>query len=169
TIENVKAPTENQLGDTGKGFRIAMNTLDGARIGVAAQSTGISQRALDESIKYAKNRVAFDAPIAKLQAIRWMIADMATRTEAARLMTYKAAKLQDDGQPYSMEAAQAKMYSSEVANFCVDRAMQIHSGYGYIGEFSVIEKLYRDQRVTEIYEGTNEVQRLVIAGAVIGR
>jgi butyryl-CoA dehydrogenase len=167
TLENVKAPIENQLGETGKGFRIAMVTLDGARIGVAAQSTGIAQRALDESIKYAKHREAFGAPIAKLQAIQWMIADMATRTEAARLMTYKAATLQDAGKPFSMEAAQAKMYASEVANFCVDRAMQIHSGYGFIGEFSIIEKLYRDQRVTEIYEGTNEVQRLVIANNLL--
>lgn len=166
-LENVKAPLGNQLGETGRGFRIAMNTLDGARIGVAAQATGIAQRALDESVKYAKNRIAFGAPIAKLQAIQWMIADMATRTEAARLMTYKAAKLQDIGEKYTMEAAQAKMFATEVANFCVDRAMQIHSGYGFIGEFSIIEKLYRDQRVTEIYEGTNEVQRLVVAGTLL--
>lgn len=167
TLENVKAPLENQLGETGRGFIIAMNTLDGARIGVAAQAVGIAQRALDESIKYAKNRIAFGAPIAKLQAIQWMIADMATRTEAARLMAYKAALEQDKGNRVSMEAAQAKMYATEVANFCVDRAMQIHSGYGYIGEFSIIEKLYRDQRVTEIYEGTNEIQRLVIANALL--
>ena len=166
-LENVKAPKENQLGDTGRGFKIAMNTLDGARIGVGAQAVGIAQRALDESIKYAKSRSAFGAPIAKLQAIQWMIADMATRTEAARLVTYKAAMLQDKGEKYTVEAAQAKMYATEVANFCVDRAMQIHSGYGYIGEFSIIEKLYRDQRVTEIYEGTNEVQRLVIANTLL--
>ena len=167
TIENVRAPRENQLGEVGKGFRIAMSTLDGARIGVAAQAVGISQRALDESTAYAKKRIAFGAPIAKLQAIQWMIADMATRTEAARLMTYKAAQLQDAGERCAVEAAQAKMYATEVANFCVDRAMQIHSGYGYIGEFSIIEKLYRDQRVTEIYEGTNEVQRLVIANSLL--
>ncbi len=167
TLENVKVPRENLLGEEGRGFKIAMNTLDGARIGVAAQATGIAQRALDESIKYAKNREAFGAPIAKLQAIQWMIADMATRTEAARLMTYKAAQVQDAGQRFTVEAAQAKMYATEVANFCVDRAMQIHSGYGYIGEFSIIEKLYRDQRVTEIYEGTNEVQRLVIANGLL--
>ncbi len=167
TIKNVRAPIENQLGEVGKGFRIAMSTLDGARIGVAAQAVGISQRALDESTAYAKKRIAFGAPIAKLQAIQWMIADMATRTEAARLMTYKAAQLQDAGERCAVEAAQAKMYATEVANFCVDRAMQIHSGYGYIGEFSIIEKLYRDQRVTEIYEGTNEVQRLVIANSLL--
>ncbi|MFH1373344.1 MAG: acyl-CoA dehydrogenase family protein [bacterium] len=166
-IENVRAPKANQLGEVGKGFRIAMGTLDGARIGVAAQAVGIAQRALDESTAYAKKRVAFGAPIAKLQAIQWMIADMATRCEAARLLTYKAAQVQDTGASCNVEAAQAKMYASEAANFCVDKAMQIHSGYGYIGEFSIIEKLYRDQRVTEIYEGTNEVQRLVIANGLL--
>jgi butyryl-CoA dehydrogenase len=128
---------------------------------------GIAKRALDESIKYSKKRVAFGAQIAKLQAIQWMIAEMSTKTEAARLLTYKAAMVQDKGQKYTVEAAQAKMFSTEAARFCVDRAMQIHSGYGYIGEFSIIEKLYRDQRVTEIYEGTNEVQRLVIANNLL--
>ncbi|UCD93826.1 MAG: acyl-CoA dehydrogenase family protein [Candidatus Zixiibacteriota bacterium] len=167
TLKDVRVPLENQLGLTGRGFKIAMNTLDGARIGVAAQAVGIAQRALDESIKFSKSRVAFGAPIAKLQAIQWMIADMATRTEAARMMTYKAAHVQDTGEHYTTEAAQAKMFASEVARFCVDRAMQIHSGYGYIGEFSIIEKLYRDQRVTEIYEGTNEIQRLVIANNLL--
>ena len=161
--KDVKVPKSNLLGEAGKGFRYAMQTLDGARIGIAAQSTGIARRALDESIKYAKSRIAFGAPIAKLQAIQWMIADMATRVEAATCLTYKAALLQDAGQKFGLEAAQAKLFASESASFCVDRAMQIHGGYGYIGEFSVIEKLYRDQRVTEIYEGTSEVQRLVIA------
>ncbi len=168
-LKDVKAPKENLVGEFGKGFRYAMGTLDSARIGVAAQGLGIAQRALDESVAYAKKRVQFGAPIAKLQAIQWMIADMATRLEAARGMTYKAALLQDRGEKISLIASMAKLYSSEVANFCVDRAMQIHGGYGYIGEFSIIEKLYRDQRVLEIYEGTSEVQRLVIAGNVIGR
>jgi butyryl-CoA dehydrogenase len=168
-LENVKAPKKNLLGEYGKGFRYAMTTLDSARIGVAAQGVGVAQRALDESVAYAKKRIAFGAPIAKLQAIQWMIADMAVRVEAARALTYKAAKLQDTGEPFSVEAAMAKLYCSEAANFCVDKAMQIHAGYGYIGEFSVIEKLYRDQRVLEIYEGTSEVQRLVIAGNIIGR
>nr|MBN2278422.1 acyl-CoA dehydrogenase family protein [candidate division Zixibacteria bacterium] len=163
-LKDVKVPVSQQLGETGKGFKIAMNTLDGARIGVAAQGVGLAQRALDESIDYAKKRIAFGAPIAKLQAIQWMIADMATQLEAARLMTYKSVQKQDAGERFSLEASQAKLFATEVARFCVDRAMQIHSGYGYIGEFSVIEKLYRDQRVTEIYEGTSEVQRLVIAG-----
>ncbi len=164
---NVRVPKANLLGEAGKGFRYAMATLDGARIGIAAQSTGIAQRALDEAIKYAKQRIAFGAPIAKLQAIQWMIADMGTQTEAARLLTYKAAQLQDKGEKFGLEAAQAKLFASEAANFCVQKTMQIHGGYGYIGEFSVIEKLYRDQRVCEIYEGTSEVQRLVIAGNLL--
>ncbi len=168
-LKDVKAPKENLLGEYGRGFRYAMQTLDGARIGVAAQGIGIARRALEESVAYAKKRVAFGQPIAKLQAIQWMIADMATRLEAARLVCYKAAQLQDKGERFSLEAAQAKLFCTETANFCVDRAMQIHAGYGYIGEFSCIEKLYRDQRVLEIYEGTSEVQRLVIAGNVIGR
>jgi butyryl-CoA dehydrogenase len=166
-FENVRVPKENLLGEQGKGFRYAMNTLDSARIGVAAQGLGIAQRALDESIDYSKKRVCFGTPIAKFQATQWKIADMVTQVEAARLMTYKAAQMKDAGVKYSLEAAQAKLFSTEVSNFCVNHAMQIHGGYGYIGEFSPIEKLYRDQRVIEIYEGTSEVQRLVIAGTVL--
>lgn len=166
-LKDFRVATSQQLGETGKGFRYAMTTLDGARIGVAAQGVGLAQRALDESIAYSKKRIAFGAPIAKLQAIQWMIADMSTQLEAARLMTYKAAIIQDKGERFSLEAAQAKLFATEAAKFCCDRAMQIHAGYGYIGEFSVIEKLYRDQRVTEIYEGTSEVQRLVIAGSYL--
>ena len=168
-LKDVKVPKENLLGEFGKGFRYAMTTLDSARIGVAAQGVGIAQRALDESVAYAKKRQAFGQPIAKLQAIQWMIADMATRLEAARCLTYKAVLKQDVGERFSLEAAMAKLYATEAANFCVDRAMQIHGGYGFIGEFSPIEKLYRDQRVLEIYEGTSEIQRLVIAGNIIGR
>lgn len=163
-FDNVRVPKENLLGQVGKGFKIAMNTLDGARVGVAAQGLGIAQRALDEAISYAKKRICFGSPIGKFQAIQWMIADMATQVEAARLLTYKAAQLQDKGEKFTIEASQAKLYCSEAAKFCVDRAMQIHAGYGYIGEFSMIEKLYRDQRIMEIYEGTSEIQRLVIAG-----
>jgi butyryl-CoA dehydrogenase len=166
-LNNVRIPKGNLLGEAGKGFRIALVTLDGARIGVAAQALGIAQRAFDESIKYSKTRVQFGAPIAKLQAIQWMIADMGTRLEAARLLVYKAAMMDDKGEKISKEAAQAKLFASEASNFIVDRAMQIHGGYGYIGEFSEIEKLYRDQRITEIYEGTSEVQRLVISSAYL--
>lgn len=168
-LKDVKVPKENLLGEYGKGFRYAMTTLDSARIGVAAQGVGVAQRALDESVAYAKKRQAFGQPIAKLQAIQWMIADMATRLEAARCIMNKAVMKQDADGRFSLEAAMAKLYCTEAANFCVDRAMQIHAGYGFIGEFSVIEKLYRDQRVLEIYEGTSEVQRLVIAGNIIGR
>ncbi len=168
-LKDVKVPKENLLGEIGRGFRYAMSTLDSARVGVAAQGVGLAQRAVDEAIKYAKQRRAFGAPIAKLQAIQWMIADMSTRLEAARCLTYKAAMMEDAGERFSLQAAQAKLYASEVAHFCIDRAMQIHGGYGFIGEFSPIEKLYRDQRVLEIYEGTSEIQRLVIAGNVIGR
>ncbi len=162
-FENVRVPKANLLGEAGKGFKMSLKTLDSARVGIAAQSVGIAQRVFDDSINYAKTREQFGAPIAKLQAIQWMIADMSTRLEAARLLTYKAALMEDRGESFSREAAQAKLFASEAANFCVDRAMQIHGGYGYIGEFSEIERFYRDQRITEIYEGTSEVQRLVIA------
>ena len=168
-LKDVRVPKANLLGEVGRGFRYAMITLDSARVGVAAQGLGLAERMLDEAVAYAKKRIAFGAPIAKLQAIQWMIADMATRIEAVRGLTYKAALMQDAGEKYSTEAAMAKLYSSETANFCCQKAMQIHGGYGYIGEFSTIEKFYRDQRVLEIYEGTSEVQRLVIAGSVIGR
>ena len=166
-LENVKVPRSNLLGEAGKGFKMALKTLDGARIGVAAQALGLAQRAFDESVKYAKTREQFGGPIAKLQAIQWMIADMSARLEAARLLTYKAALMEDKGERVTLAAAQAKLFASETANFCVNKAMQIHGGYGYIGEFSEIEKLFRDQRVTEIYEGTSEVQRLVIAASYL--
>jgi butyryl-CoA dehydrogenase len=162
-LNNVRVPRANLLGEVGKGFKMTLQTLDSARIGVAAQALGIAQRAFDESIKYAKTREQFGAPIAKLQAIQWMIADMSVRLEAARGLVYKAALMEDRGESVNLSAAQAKLYTSEAANFICDRAMQIHGGYGYIGEFSEIERLYRDQRITEIYEGTSEVQRLVIS------
>ena len=168
-LTDVKVPKENLIGEVGKGFRYAMTTLDSARIGVAAQGLGLAQRMLDEAVSYSKKRIAFGQPIAKLQAIQWKIADMAVKIEAARGLCYKAAQMQDNGEKFSVEAAMAKLYASEIANFCCQQAMQIHGGYGYIGEFSTIEKFYRDQRVLEIYEGTSEVQRLVIAGNVIGR
>lgn len=164
---NTRVPQSNLLGEVDKGFRYAMATLDSARIGVAAQGLGIAERALDESIKYSKARKVFGEPLSSKQAIQWMIADMTTRVEAARGLCYRAATQQDKGAKYSLDASMAKLYCTETANFCVDRAMQIHAGYGYIGEFSIIEKLYRDQRITEIYEGTSEIQRLVIAGTML--
>jgi butyryl-CoA dehydrogenase len=166
-MTDTRVPQENLLGEVDKGFRYAMATLDSARIGVAAQGLGIAERALDESIKYAKARKVFGEPLASKQAIQWMIADMTTRVEAARGLCYRAATQQDKGAKFSLDASMAKLYCTETSNFCVDRAMQIHAGYGYIGEFSIIEKLYRDQRITEIYEGTSEIQRLVIAGTML--
>ncbi len=129
-FKDVRIPKANILGEVGKGFRIAMTTLDGARVGVASQSVGICQRALDTAIAYAKTREQFGAPIAKLQAIQWMIADMSCKTEAARLLTYKAARKEAAGEPMGLEAAQAKLFASEAARFCVDRCMQVHAGYG---------------------------------------
>ncbi len=166
-FKDIRVPRANLLGEQGKGFRYAMMTLDSARVGVAGQGVGLAWRALDESIKWAKKRHAFGQPIAKLQAIQWMIADMSCRLEAARCLFYKASQMQDRGEKFSLQAAQAKLYATEAANYCIDRAMQIHAGYGYIGEFSLIEKLYRDQRIIEIYEGTSEIQRLVIAGTLL--
>jgi len=166
-FDNVRVPRSTLMGEVNKGFRYAMMTLDGARVGVAAQGLGIAQRALDESIQRAKTRQAFGAPLAKLQAIQWMLADMSTKVEAVRMLTYKAAMMQDRGEKVSLPASHAKLYASEVAHYCVNCAMQIFGGYGYIGEFSHIEKLYRDQRVMEIYEGTSEIQRLVIANTIL--
>ena len=166
-FDKVRVPKDAMMGERNKGFRYAMQTLDSARIGVAAQGLGLAERALHESVEYAKKRQAFGAPIAKLQAIQWMIADMHTRVEATRGLVYRAAILKDKGEKFSLDASVAKLYATEAANFCVDRAMQIHAGYGYIGEFSIIEKLYRDQRIMEVYEGTSEIQRLVIANNLL--
>jgi butyryl-CoA dehydrogenase len=166
-FKDVRVPRANLLGEQAKGFRYAMMTLDSARVGVAAQGVGLAWRAMDEAIRWAKKRQAFGQPIARLQAIQWMIADMSCRLEAARCLMYKASLMQDRGEKFSLQAAQAKLYATEAANFCIDRAMQIHAGYGYIGEFTPIEKLYRDQRIIEIYEGTSEIQRLVIAGSLL--
>ncbi|HUU44647.1 MAG TPA: acyl-CoA dehydrogenase family protein [Acidobacteriota bacterium] len=166
-FKDVRIPQTAMMGERSRGFRYAMQTLDSARIGVAAQGLGIAERALHESIGYAKKRQAFGAPLANLQAIQWMIADMHTRVEATRGLVYRAAMLKDKGEKFSQDASVAKLYAAEAAGFCVDRAMQIHAGYGYIGEFSIIEKLYRDQRIMEIYEGTSEIQRLVIAMSLL--
>ena len=166
-FKDVRVPQSAMLGERNKGFRYAMTTLDSARIGVAAQGLGMAERALHESVEYAKKRQVFGQPLAGFQAIQWMIADMQTRVEATRGLVYRAAQLKDKDVKYTLDASMAKLYAAETANFCVDRAMQIHAGYGYIGEFSIIEKLYRDQRITEIYEGTSEIQRLVIAGSLL--
>jgi alkylation response protein AidB-like acyl-CoA dehydrogenase len=161
-LEECRVPAENLLGDEGKGAYIAFQCLDSSRIGIAAQAVGLSQRALDEAAQYAKTREAFGGHIADLQAIQFMIADMSTQIEAARLLTYRASVLSDQGKPFGKESAMAKLYSSEAANRIAYQSLQIHGGYGYSKEF-FIEQLYRDARVLAIYEGTSEIQRLVIA------
>jgi butyryl-CoA dehydrogenase len=161
-----RVPKEALLGGEGDGFKIAMATLDGGRIGIAAQALGIAQAALDASIAYAKERVQFGKPIATLQAIQWMIADMATEVDAARLLVYRAASCVDNGQPYSTEGAMAKLFASETATRVAGKAIQIHGGYGYTESYPV-ERNYRDAKITEIYEGTSEVQRMVIARSAL--
>jgi len=165
-FEDMEVPKENLLGKVGEGFKIALNTLDGGRIGIAAQAVGIAQAALDESIEYSKQRQQFGRPLSKFQAIQWMIADMATRIEAARYLVYNAAYAKDKGGRFSKEAAMAKLFASETAMEAVIKAVQIHGGYGYTKEYTV-ERLFRDAKITEIYEGTSEVQRMVIAGSLL--
>jgi butyryl-CoA dehydrogenase len=160
-------PQENLLGEEGKGFKIAMQTLDGGRIGIAAQAVGIAQGALDHTVTYIKQRKQFNQEIAKFQAVQFTIADMQTRTSAARLLTYQAADAKDRGLPYSEQAAMAKLYASETAGYVASKAVQLHGGYGYTMEYPV-ERMMRDAKITEIYEGTSEVQRMVIAAHVIG-
>jgi len=161
-LEECWIPAENLLGGEGNGISIAFQCLDSSRIGIAAQAVGLSQRSLDEAVKYAKSREAFGGQISDLQAIQFMIADMSTQTDAARLLTYRASALNDQGKPFGKESAMAKLYASEAANKIAYLSLQIHGGYGYSKEF-FIEQLYRDARVLAIYEGTSEIQRLVIA------
>lgn len=161
-LEECQVPAENLLGDEGKGAAIALHCLDGSRIGIAAQAVGLSSQALEEAARYAKQREAFDKKISEFQAIQFMLADMSTITEAARWLTYKAADLRDKGKPYGKAAAMAKLFASEAANKIAYQALQIHGGYGYSKEFFV-EQIYRDARVLSIYEGTSEIQRLVIS------
>ncbi len=165
-FEDCRIPAGNLIGREGKGFGIAMQTLDAGRVGIAAQALGIAQGALDESIIYSKQREQFRKPIARLQAIQWMVAEMATEIQAARHLVYHAAFMKTSGQRYSKEAAMAKLYASEVAGRATDKAVQIHGGYGYIREYAV-ERFFRDAKITQIYEGTSEVQKLVIAGNLL--
>jgi butyryl-CoA dehydrogenase len=165
-FENCKVPKRLQLGDKGMGFKIAMSTLDGGRIGIAAQALGIARAAYEKALAYSKERKAFGAPIAEKQAIQFMLADMATELDAARLLTLRAATLKDKGVRHSQESASAKLYASEMATRVTHKAMQIHGGYGYSTEYDV-ERHYRDARITEIYEGTSEIQRIVIASHVL--
>jgi len=165
-FQDVKVPKANLLGKEGDGFKIAMTTLDGGRIGIAAQAVGIAQAALDHAVRYAKERIQFGKPIAANQAISFMLADMAAKVAAARLLTYQAAYRKEKGLPYSQEAAMAKLFASDAAMEVTTDAVQIFGGYGYSREYPV-ERLMRDAKITQIYEGTNQVQRMVIAGAML--
>jgi len=165
-MEDCRIPKQNLLGQEGQGFYVAMNTLDGGRIGIAAQALGIARAALEAAIEYSKTRMQFGQPISKFQAIQWMIADMGTELDAARLLTLKAAFLKDQKQRYEKEAAMAKLFASEAASRITTKAIQIHGGYGYIQEYNV-ERHFRDARITEIYEGTSEIMRLVISSNIL--
>jgi len=165
-FEDCAIPEENLLGQLNKGFKVAMVTLNGGRLGIASQALGIAKAAIEDSIRYAKEREQFEAPIANLQAIQWMIADMWTEYEAAWLLTYRASLMKDKGLSYSMEAAMAKLKASEVASFCANKCIQIHGGYGYVKEFDA-ERYLRDAKITEIYEGTSEIMRVVISSHLL--
>lgn len=165
-MEEVRVPCDQMLGPEGAGFKVAMGTLDGGRIGIAGQALGIAQASLECAAEYAQQRKAFDKPIATFQAIQFKLADMAMRVEAARLLTHRAAMLKGAGEPYSKEAAMAKLAASEAATANAHQAIQVLGGMGYVSDMPA-ERFYRDARITEIYEGTSEVQRLVIANHVL--
>ncbi len=165
-FQDVKVPKANRIGDDGFGFKFAMKTLSGGRIGIAAQALGIASGALEFALAYSKERKAFGKEIHKHQAIAFKLADMATEVEAARMLCLKAAWLKDQGQDYDLASSMAKLYASEVAGRVTDQAVQIHGGYGYVKEYHV-ERLMRDSKITQIYEGTSEVQRIVISRAVL--
>ncbi len=164
-FENCKIPEANLLGEEGQGFKVAMKTLDGGRIGIASQALGIAQGALDTAVEYAKERKQFDTPIAKFQGIQFQLADMATQIEASRMLVYRAAYLASSGKSYSQASAMAKLMASETAMKVTTQAVQVLGGYGYTREFPV-ERMMRDAKITEIYEGTSEVQRLVIGSSL---
>lgn len=165
-FQDCRVPAANRIGEEGFGFKFAMKTLDGGRIGIAAQALGIAQAALEASINYAKQRKAFGKHISEFQAIQFKIADMATKIEAAQMLILLAAAMKDQGQPYSHASAMAKLYASRIAVECALEAIQVHGGYGYIKEYAV-ERYLRDAKITEIYEGTSEVQRIVISRALL--
>ena len=161
-FDNVRVPVENRLGAEGKGFKIAMATLDGGRIGVGAQAVGIAQGAIDEAVKFTKERIQFGRRISQFQNTQFTLADMQTRTDAARMLVWRAAAAEQEGQPYTHLAAMAKLFASETASYVTNRAVQLCGGYGYTKDYPV-ERMMRDAKVTEIYEGTSEVQRMVIS------
>jgi len=164
-FEDCRVPAENLLGSEGEGFKIAMTALDGGRIGIAAQSVGVAQAALDAAVQYAKEREQFGQSISKFQGLRWIVADMATEIEAGRQLMLSAAAMKDRGVNFSMQASMAKLYASEMVNRVTARAVQMHGGYGFIREYPV-ERFYRDARVFTIYEGTSEIQRIVISNHI---
>ena len=168
-FNDVKVPKENLLGKEGQGFKIAMQTLDGGRIGIAAQALGIAQGAYEAALEYAKERIQFGRPIAQQQAVAFKLSDMATKLRAARLLVYSAAELKQNHEPYGMEAAMAKQYASDIGLEVVNDALQIHGGNGYIKGAYMVERAYRDAKICTIYEGTNEIQRVVISAAILGK
>ena len=165
-FEDCIVPKENLLGEEGKGFKIAMMTLDGGRIGIAAQALGIAQGALDVTVQYIKEREQFGRPLAKFQGLQWMVADMATEIEATRFLVYRAAFNKANGLPYNKEAAMAKLYAANTAMDVTTKCVQLHGGYGYTKDYPV-ERMMRDAKITEIYEGTSQVQQMVIAGHLL--
>jgi butyryl-CoA dehydrogenase len=167
SFSDMRVPADCLLTEEGQGFKVAMKTLDGGRIGIAAQAVGIARAALEASLKYAAERRAFGAPIGSFQAIQWKLADMAVEVDAARLLTLQAAALKDQGLVHTQQSAMAKLFAAEAAMKAATEAVQIHGGYGYTKEFKV-ERFFRDAKITEIYEGTSEIQRLVIAAQVLG-
>jgi butyryl-CoA dehydrogenase len=167
-FQGMRVPASQRLGAEGDGFKIAMATLDGGRVGISAQAVGIAQGAFEEALAYSREREQFGKPISSFQAIQHYLADMATELDAARLLTWKAAWAKENRRRYSLEAAQAKLFSSEMAQRVTNKALQIHGGYGYIREYNV-ERYFRDARITEIYEGTSEIQKLVIADWILDK
>lgn len=166
TFENCKVPKENIIWEEGKGFNFAMNTLNGGRIGIACQAVGIAEASLEASVKYSQERKAFGKEISNFQAIQFKLSDMAVKVDAAKMLTFKAAALKDAGKKFYKEAAMAKLYASKIAVECALDAIQIHGGYGYVREY-LVERYLRDAKITEIYEGTSEIQRIVIARALL--
>jgi alkylation response protein AidB-like acyl-CoA dehydrogenase len=166
-FDNCRIRAEDRLGEEGDGFKVAMTVLDSGRIGIASQSVGVGQAALDAAVSYAKEREQFGQSISKFQGLRWMLADMATELEAARQLTFSVAAKKDRGETHTMEASMAKLFASEMVNRVTAKALQIHGGYGYTKEYPV-ERFFRDARVFTIYEGTSEIQRVVIANQLLG-
>ena len=166
-FEDCRVPVENRLGDEGQGFKIAMSSLDGGRIGIAAQAVGLAVGAYERALAYARERKSFGLPIGQHQMVQWMLADMITAIEGARLLVWQAASLKDAGRPFSTQSAMAKLFAAEMAMKVTTDAVQIHGGYGFIREYEV-ERFFRDAKITQIYEGTSQIQKLVIARSVLG-